>query len=152
MDISQAFLYLAQILDNPYSFFAIIGIAIYFTEPRWDKRGKIVLALLIAGGMALLAKNLIMEPRPCIGGDSLIQCPLDYSLPSGHAAIAFTLMIAFIGKRSFPLYWIFALLVAYTRFYLGVHTFEDLAAALVLAPIAYQFSDLIWGAIVERRK
>jgi membrane-associated phospholipid phosphatase len=152
MDISQAFLYLAQILDSPYSFFAIIGIAIYFTEPRWDKRGKIILALLIAGGMALLAKNLIMEPRPCIGGESLIQCPLDYSLPSGHAAIAFTLMIAFIGKRSFPFYWIFALLVAYTRFYLGVHTFEDLAAALVLAPIAYQFADLIWGAFVERRK
>ena len=152
MDVTQAFLYLAQILDNPYSFFAIIGIAIFLSEPRWEKRGKIVLALLIAGGMALLAKNLIMEPRPCIGGDSLIQCPLDYSLPSGHAAIAFTLLIAFIGKRSFPFYWIFALLVAYTRFYLGVHTFEDLAAALVLAPIAYQFADLIWGVIVERRK
>jgi membrane-associated phospholipid phosphatase len=152
MDPSQAFLYLAQILDNPYSFFAIIGIAIYFTEPRWNKRGKIVLALLIAGLMALLAKNLIMEPRPCVGGDSLIQCPLDYSLPSGHAAIAFTLMIAFIGKRSFIFYWLFALLVAYSRFYLGVHTFEDLAAALVLAPIAYQFSDIIWGAFVERGK
>jgi len=152
MDVTQAFLYLAQILDSPYSFFAIIGIAIFLSEPRWEKRGKIVLALLIAGGMALLAKNLIMEPRPCIGGDSLIQCPLDYSLPSGHAAIAFTLLIAFIGKRSFPFYWIFALLVAYTRFYLGVHTFEDLAAALVLAPIAYQLADIIWGAFVERRK
>jgi membrane-associated phospholipid phosphatase len=152
MDPSQAFLYLAQILDNPYSFFAIIGIAIFLSEPRWNKRGKIVLALLIAGLMALLAKNLIMEPRPCVGGDSLIQCPLDYSLPSGHAAIAFTLMIAFIGKRSFIFYWLFALLVAYSRFYLGVHTFEDLAAALVLAPIAYQFSDIIWGAFVERGK
>jgi len=152
MDVTQAFLYLAQILDNPYSFFAIIGIAIFLSEPRWEKRGKIVLALLIAGGMALLAKNLIMEPRPCIGGDSLIQCPLDYSLPSGHAAIAFTLLIAFIGKRSFPFYWIFALLVAYTRFYLGVHTFEDLAAALVLAPIAYQLADITWGVIFERRK
>jgi len=152
MDITQAFLYLAQSLDNPYSFFAIIGIAIYFTEPRWDKRGKIVLALLIAGALALVAKSIIMEPRPCLSSDSMIPCPLDYSMPSGHAAIAFTLLIAFIGRRSFPLYWVFALLVAYTRFYLGVHTFEDLAAALVLAPIAYQFSDLIWGAIVERRK
>jgi len=152
MDISQAFLYLAQTLDNPYSFFAIIGIAVFLTEPRWEKRGKIILALLIAGGMALLAKSLIMQPRPCIGGDSLIQCPLDYSLPSGHAAIAFTLMIAFIGRKYFPFYWLFALLVAYTRFYLGVHTFEDLAAALVLAPIAYQLADIAWGAVFERRK
>ena len=152
MDISQAFLYLAQMLDNPYSFFAIIGIAVFLTEPRWEKRGKIVLALFIAGGMALLAKNIIMEPRPCASSDSMIPCPLDYSMPSGHAAIAFTLMIAFIGKRSFLFYWIFALLVAYTRFYLVVHTFEDLAAALVLAPIAYQFAVLIWGAFVERRK
>jgi len=93
-----------------------------------------------------------MEPRPCTGGSSLIQCPLDYSLPSGHAAMAFTLMIAFIGKRPFPFFWIFALLVAYTRFYLGVHTFEDLAAALVLAPVAYQFADIIWGAFFERGK
>ena len=152
MDVTQAFLYLAQILDNPYSFFAIIGIAIFLSEPRWEKRGKIVLALLIAGALALVAKSLIMEPRPCLSSDSMIPCPLDYSLPSGHAAIAFTLLIAFIGKRSFPFYWIFALLVAYTRFYLGVHTFDDLAAALVLAPIAYQLADITWGAFVERRK
>jgi len=152
MDVTQAFLYLAQILDSPYSFFAIIGIAIFLSEPRWEKRGKIVLALLIAGALALVAKSLIMEPRPCLSSDSMIPCPLDYSLPSGHAAIAFTLLIAFIGKRSFPFYWIFALLVAYTRFYLGVHTFDDLAAALVLAPIAYQLADITWGAFVERRK
>ena len=73
-------------------------------------------------------------------------------MPSGHAAIAFTLMIAFIGKRPFPFYWAFALLVAYTRFYLGVHTFEDLAAALVLAPVAYQSADIIQGALLERGK
>lgn len=152
MDLAQAFLYLAQFLDNPYSFFAIIGMAIFFTEPRWEKRGKIVLALLIAGLLTLAAKSLIMQPRPCLSSDSMIPCPLDYSLPSGHAAIAFTLLIAFIGKRSFPFYWVFALLVAYSRFYLGVHTFEDLAAALVLAPIAYQLADILWGAFLEGNK
>lgn len=152
MDVAQAFFYLAQMLDSPYSFFSMLGIAVFLAEPRWEKRWKIALALLIAGGLALLAKNIIMEPRPCTGGSSLIQCPLDYSLPSGHAAMAFTLMIAFIGKRPFPFFWIFALLVAYTRFYLGVHTFEDLAAALVLAPVAYQFADIIWGAFFERGK
>ncbi len=149
MEFAQAFLYLAQFLDNPYSFFAIIGIAVFLSEPRWEKRGKIVLALLIAGLIALAAKSVIMQPRPCLSADSLIQCPLDFSMPSGHAAIAFTLMIPFIGKRFFPFYWLFALIVAYTRFYLGVHTFEDLAAALVLAPIAYQFADIIWGAFFE---
>lgn len=152
MDFSQAFLSLAQILDNPYPFFAIVGIAVFLSEPRWEKRFKIVLALLIAGLIALAAKSVIMQPRPCLSADSLIQCPLDFSMPSGHAAIAFTLMIPFLGKRAFPFYWIFALLVAYSRFYLGVHTFEDLAAALVLAPIAYQLADITWGALFERNK
>ena len=73
-------------------------------------------------------------------------------MPSGHSAVAFTLMIAFLGSRWFPFYWVFAILVAYSRFYVGVHTFDDIAAALVLAPIAYQATDLLWGAFIERNK
>jgi membrane-associated phospholipid phosphatase len=153
MDMAtQAFISIAQFLDNPYVFFSLLILAVLATEPRNEKRGKIAAAIIIAGLLTLAAKDLVMQPRPCIGGDSLIQCPLDYSLPSGHAAIAFTLMIAFIGNRYFPLYWLFALLVAYSRFYLGVHTFEDIAAALVAAPIAYQLADLLWGAFVEGKK
>ncbi|HNT60891.1 MAG TPA: phosphatase PAP2 family protein [Candidatus Bilamarchaeaceae archaeon] len=149
---AQAFVTFAQFLDNPYAFFSIIILLVLATEPRNGKRMKIALALLIAGLITLGAKAAIMQPRPCIGSSSLIDCPLDYSMPSGHAAIAFTLMLAFIGHRFFPLYWVFAILVAYTRFYLGVHTFEDIAAALVAAPIAYQLADIIWGALLEGKK
>lgn len=153
MDLgTQAFISFAQFLDNPYIFFSLIILAVLATEPRNGKRAKIAAALVIAGLLTLAAKDLVMQPRPCVDGGSLIQCPLDYSLPSGHAAIAFTLMIAFIGNRYFPLYWLFALLVAYSRFFLGVHTFEDIAAALVVAPIAYQLADLLWGAFIEGKK
>lgn len=148
----DAFFFLAQLIDNDASFFIIIAASVLLTEPRWEKRKKIALALVIAALITIVAKNLIMQPRPCPSEESLIQCPSDYSMPSGHAAIAFTLMFAFIGKPSFPFYWLFALLVAYTRFYLGVHTFEDIAAALVVAPAAYHAADLLWGAYVERNK
>lgn len=149
---AQAFVSFAQFLDNSYAFFSIIILLVLATEPRNRKRIKIALALLIAGLITISVKAAIMQPRPCTNSSSLIDCPLDYSMPSGHATIAFTLMLAFIGHRFFPLYWIFAILVAYTRFYLGVHTFEDIAAALVVAPIAYQLADIIWGALVEGKK
>lgn len=148
----QAFVSFAQFLDNAYAFFSLIILLVLATEPRNGKRMKIALAIFIAGLITLGAKAAIMQPRPCVGSPTLIECPLDYSMPSGHAALAFTLMLAFIGHRFFPLYWVFAILVAYTRFYLGVHTFEDLAAALVVAPIAYQLADITWGAFFEGKK
>ncbi len=150
--LAQAFVFLAQAFDNVFVFLLIIAALVFATEPRWEKRKKIAIALFIAGMAAIIAKNVIMEPRPCLSIESLIQCPLDFSMPSGHAAVAFTLMIAFLGRAWFPFYWAFAILVAYSRFYVGVHTFDDIAAALVLAPIAYQATDLIWGAFIERNK
>ena len=134
-------------------FSIILGaLALYF-ERRPQKRRKMLLAVLAAFIMVVALKNVFAVERPC--RDSLAEngCPdlflSEYSFPSGHAAMAFIVMVAFLGKPSFPVFWLFALLVSASRLYLGVHTFEDIAGSLVLAPIAYYVTDVSWRRYFE---
>ncbi|MBN2122182.1 phosphatase PAP2 family protein [Candidatus Micrarchaeota archaeon] len=149
--LMQALLFLSQAIGNEIVFCIILGAMVLLTEKRPQKRKKIVLAILITFLMVLLLKNIFAVERPCIaGGDG---CPdlffPDYSFPSGHAAMAFIVMIAFLDKPSFPFFWLFAFLVSFSRLLLGVHTFEDIAASLVLAPISYSLTDFVWRRYLE---
>ena len=140
--------FLSVLLSNEFIFFAVVAAMVFLTEKRKDKRAKIILAMIIACVMVIGLKMFFAEPRPCENSIGIVGCPsflfFGYSFPSGHATIAFLLMLAFLDKPSFPFYWLFAFFVAYSRIFLGVHTFEDIAGALVLAPIAYYITDLVW--------
>lgn len=61
---------------------------------------------------------------------------LDYSMPSGHAAIAFalftTLALQTASRRDQGWYFGMALLAAYSRVYLSEHFFEDVYAGSLL--------------------
>lgn len=146
--LSSAINFLSLLLSNEFIFFAVVAAMVFLTEKRKEKRLKIILAILIASALVLGLKAFFAEPRPCETSAGMIACEffpyLNYSFPSGHAAIAFLLMIAFLDKPSFPFYWLFAFFIAYSRIYLGVHDFEDIAGALVLAPISYYITDLFW--------
>jgi undecaprenyl-diphosphatase len=139
---------LSVLLSNEFIFFAVIGAMVFITERRKEKRVKIILAILTACVLVVGLKMFFAEPRPCEDSVGIVECPslyfFNYAFPSGHATIAFLLMLAFLDKPSFPFYWLFAFFVAYSRIFLGVHDFEDIAGALVLAPIAYYMADLIW--------
>ena len=120
------------LLNEPLAFAAIIiGLGLY-SERDYDKRLQIAASLLLTFVLVILLKSALGIERPCIS-DSGALCPLSYSLPSMHAAIVFTLMFAFLFKQSFPAYVLFALFVSFTRLNIGVHTFEDIAAALPVA-------------------
>ncbi len=146
--LASAVTFLSVLLSNEFIFFAVVGAMVVFTEKRKEKRVKIILALILASALVIGLKTFFAEPRPCENTVGLVECPSlpfsNYSFPSGHATIAFLLMLAFIDKPSFPFFWLFAFFVAYSRIFLGVHTFEDIAGALVLAPIAYYLTDLLW--------
>ncbi len=137
------------LLGNELIFFLVVGAMVFLAEKRPEKRKKIILGIIIISLMVLALKNVFAAERPCIGMDAEYGCPafplMEYSFPSGHAAVAFLLMIAFLDKKSFPVFWLFALFIAFSRLFLGVHNFEDIAGALVLAPIAYHITDVLWG-------
>jgi len=135
----------STLLENYLVYILVIATVVLLSERRQKKIEKIFFAVVLALLIAFIGKQLLAVDRPCVLElVSKIPCPLGYSLPSIHAAVAFTVAIAFLNKKTYPLYLLFALFIAFTRVYLGVHTFIDIAASLVVALIAYHITHLVW--------
>lgn len=138
---------IALIINNDAIYAALMLALVLLGEGRNSKRLKVLLSLAIAIGLGVMVKAALAEQRPCAGE---AWCPTGYSFPSLHAAAAFTLMIAFLNKKSYPAFLLFALFVGFTRLNLGVHIFRDVAGALPLAVIAYYAAALAWPAAEKR--
>jgi len=96
---------------------------------------------LIAGIITYLSKLLIARPRPLV---ALIKIPSSYSFPSGHTltSIVFYIMLAYLltyksrkeVRNSFViLATFFALLISFSRPYLGVHYLSDILGGMILS-------------------
>lgn len=122
-----------------------------FIAVWWRARGRhgvrpVALAVLaplataVAYVVSEAAKSAVDEERPCraVAGAaaSLIKCPAygDWSFPSNHAAIAGAAAVALalalprLALLTVPL----ALLMAFSRVYVGVHYPHDVAMGLLL--------------------
>lgn len=146
----------ARLFANELVLVAIIIALIVWGEKRKEKVWKIVLAVFLAFLLSTALKLALRTERPCGLLHSKVECPWaefpnpwTYSFPSGHTLVAFTVALAFLNKREFPFYLAFALFVAFTRIYLGVHTFEDVAGSIALAPFVYYITDVIWKKFEE---
>jgi membrane-associated phospholipid phosphatase len=140
--IENPLLTLAGMALDSSAIYAILILALLVMgESRGEKRKKIVASLLLAALLATALKYALAYDRPCAAEP---WCPGDYSFPSLHAAVAFTLMTGFLNKKSYPLYLAFALFVSFTRMNLGVHVFLDIAGALPVALISYYLTDIFW--------
>ncbi|MFA6513476.1 MAG: phosphatase PAP2 family protein, partial [Patescibacteria group bacterium] len=82
----------------------------------------------------ILLKNIFMRPRPILDTKYFIlntfSCPRDFSFPSAHAATAFAAatILAYFDKKRRWFYYIIAVLISYSRIYLGCHYFLDVVA------------------------
>ncbi|MFH1307040.1 MAG: phosphatase PAP2 family protein [Candidatus Micrarchaeota archaeon] len=127
--------------DNLFYIALTIAIAIFVSYADAQNTKKkfyhIVSTIAVCLLLAILLKELIATPRPCmLEGGLVSQCPNNFSLPSTHAAVAFALAVALIGGRMFPLALLWGVVVSASRIYLGVHTPIDVFAGLGLAIFA----------------
>jgi len=161
MDIRQLFID-AFGLVRPEARFASIALndtafAILFTASLilvltyLFKEQKLFPFMVASVAIALLLgvsfKLFLQEERPCVETPGKIPCPLDFSLPSLHSLLTFTIAIVAIGNRSFVFYLIYALFTAFSRVYLGVHTITEVAAGLALAFLACVLCEMLWRAL-----
>lgn len=116
----------------------LFGVAMFLTNKR--------LALVIALGLALLfvplLKDAYAQPRPCENLKTL-QCETDYGMPSAHATVAFIFIAAAVGTWAFLFFLPVGLFMAFSRIYLGLHSFEQVAAGAALGVILFLVADAI---------
>jgi len=129
----------------PFSLALILLLSYIFKE--WRLLPFMVAAVAIALLLGVSFKAFLQEERPCVETPGKIPCPLDFSLPSIHALLTFTLAIVAVGNRSFPYYLIYALFTAFSRVYIGVHTITQVAAGLALAFLACVLCEMLWRAL-----
>ncbi len=114
------------------------GIGILAVIAFLPRRRVFLQSLIVTGLAAFALKLFFQQDRPCVLLDGLVACPPDFGMPSIHAALAGTFFMASLGTRwaallVFPL----ALLIAYSRIFLGVHTLDQVVAGFALAVVVY---------------
>jgi membrane-associated phospholipid phosphatase len=145
---SQPLTLVSSLIDKDYIFAILLVFIVLVIEKKNNRRLKIFTALGLALMVGFALKEIYQVERPCT--DQIIKTKIGetgcsgYSFPSLHTILAFTLATAFIRKKYYIWILIFALFVAFTRIYLGVHRFEDIAASAAIAPLIYLFIDSWW--------
>lgn len=141
-------------VQSAFEFWTEYGLLVFgalFIAVWWRSRGArdprtVALAVLAPFVTALayvaseLAKSSVDEERPCraVAGAaaSLIKCPAtgDWSFPSNHATIAGAAAVALaLAVRKLVLLTLpLALLMAFSRVFVGVHYPHDVAMGLLL--------------------
>ncbi len=113
----------------------------------FKSRRKLPLAwvsLILSAIITLLLKNIIARPRP----EYALAASSSFSFPSGHSTAVFS-VLAFFGKIK-AIWWLaFAVLVAFSRIYLGMHYLSDVAAG---ALIGYTIGLIILLAVNKKNK
>lgn len=117
--------------------------------PKTRKLGIVAgLSFLLCVGVAEVIKNLVMRPRPFLDIAELVPLvkpPQSYSFPSVHTVSSFSVawILLWSRERKAIRYAVFAfaLLMAFSRLYVGVHYPSDVLTGMLLAFLG---SYIVW--------
>jgi len=130
---------LAAFLDGYWAMCLIVAFvaAMFFTK----KRLALAIALLLALALLPGIRAFYDLPRPCSSDKA--ACVAEPGFPSVHAATAFIFVANAVGTPLFFVFLPLGLFTAFSRVYLGVHTFEQVAGGIAFGVILFIAVDVV---------
>lgn len=128
--------------DIVFAMIAILGIQ-WFTEKKQNQKAVFFAVLSACAAMligSLVISPAVRHPRPFVTHQvhQLVAHAADYSFPSDHAMLAFSIAFSvLLVKRGTGLFLlVLAFVTGFSRVYVGVHYPADIAGSVVLSAVA----------------
>lgn len=125
-------------------FFVLLLTALFFQQKKRDKILPLWLAAALSVVVSFILKVVVQRPRPfqlgiipILGTPDASYSIWDFSFPSFHTVAVFA-MLPFLDKEfpKFKYIWIaIAVIIGFSRMYLGVHFLSDVLAGGVIGYI-----------------
>lgn len=138
---------------------AVLLIAIFDRKSFLKKSAALFVTLLSVDGAVQMLKLVIGRERPFVlFADEptlvsvLFHPPVSYAFPSGHASLAFAaaVFLNFLYHGRLKFLYVFAVWIALSRIYIGVHFPSDVIAGAIFGSLgAYLWSR--WFAANEKK-
>ena len=140
--LNMFFIFVTGLGDK--GFIWILAAILLLLRKKHRKKGVTVLLALGIGFVItnLLLKNIVARPRPytiLTELEILIPKPSDYSFPSGHTCSSFAAALAMLKvcDRKIGIFaCVLAVLIAFSRLYVGVHYPTDVLAGALLGTVS----------------
>ena len=141
--LDKIMVFVSRMGDKGFCWIAVglLFLLLGWKERRWFRRGMLVLSALLADVLLcnVLLKPLVNRTRPyeVLGYDLIVPQMHDPSFPSGHTAASFAAATALYaidpgwGRAAY----VFAVLMGFSRLYLGVHFPLDVLAGAVVGTL-----------------
>lgn len=126
----------------------VIIVSIIYKKPYIKKIALLCLfSLLLADGIALILKYLILEPRPFVSLNNVHLLVIEddpSSFPSGHTTSTFAVLSVLVFKFRHE-FWsvvliLFGFVIGFSRIYVGVHYPLDVLAGCIIGVLAAYFT------------
>lgn len=154
---SKLFIYFAIFCANYLIYLPIVILGIYwFFNPSYRQLiVKVIISLAFALLVTFLIRHLYYSPRPFAVklGTNFLFHEKTSSLPSQHAVFIWTMCCVFWLnysdklKRLFFLIVVAAILISWSRVYLGIHWPLDIIAGFVIGFISAFLIQKLWPTI-----
>ncbi|MCJ7444924.1 MAG: phosphatase PAP2 family protein [Methanotrichaceae archaeon] len=112
-------------------------------HPTDSQRLKLlVITLVLTAVISELLKLVVNISRPCqIDPNMYFSCLPDNAYPSGHTSISFSFVYPFLGHILFPIFYVLALLIGWSRVYEGFHSWFDIGGGIAVAGLSYSIAE-----------